>query len=103
MLREKEIELRIVEDSIMRQHEDNLQDLVQNQQFLIESMDESIKMTSQMKLQREQQYLIAQMHDRVRIKQEAARRAILMSCEIARHNFLCEKDAELSKQNVIME
>jgi hypothetical protein len=28
LLREKEIELRILEDSIMRQHEDNLQDLV---------------------------------------------------------------------------
>ncbi len=54
LLREKEIELRIVEDSIMRQHEDNLQDLVQHQEFLLESMDENIKMTSQMKLKREQ-------------------------------------------------
>jgi len=50
-------------------------------------MDENIKMTIQMKLQREQQYLIAQMHDRIRIKQEAARRTIMMSCEMARHNF----------------
>ena len=54
LLRETEIELRIVEDSIMRQHEDNLQDLVQHQEFLLESMDENIKMTSQMKLKREQ-------------------------------------------------
>jgi hypothetical protein len=43
------------------------------------------------------------LHDRVRIKQEAARRAILINCEIARHNFECEKDAELSKQSVILE
>lgn len=30
IMREKEIELRIVEDSIRRQHEDNMQDLVSN-------------------------------------------------------------------------
>jgi hypothetical protein len=28
ILREKEIELRIVEDSMKRQHEDNLEDLI---------------------------------------------------------------------------
>jgi hypothetical protein len=54
LLREKEIEPRIVKDSIMRQHEDNLQDLVHHKECLLESIDENIKMTSQMKLKREQ-------------------------------------------------
>jgi hypothetical protein len=43
------------------------------------------------------------MHDRVRLKQETARRNILMNCEMARHNFECDKDAELNKQSVLME
>ena len=50
-------------------------------------MEEDLKMASELKLQREQQFLISQMQERKRCKQETLRHTSLMNCEMARKNY----------------